>query len=189
MNIRETLSNIQSELKAKKGQKNNFGGYQYRSAEDVLEALKPLNAKYGTSVIITEKLLIEGILESVATIFNNEGESIAANAIVGIDMNQKGMSLPQKYGSASSYGKKYALGNLFAIDNTADADALSKLTPNQKAPEVKKPAAKKAKEELKEGSVAYNKVVKALTNQLATVSDVESKFILSPDIKSELERI
>jgi len=61
MNIKETLSNIQSELKAKKGQKNNFGGYQYRSAEDVLEALKPLNAKYQTSVVVTEKLIAEGV--------------------------------------------------------------------------------------------------------------------------------
>ena len=62
MNLRETLSNIQTELKAKKGQTNAFGKYSYRSAEDVLEALKPLNQKYNTYVVITETLLAEGVL-------------------------------------------------------------------------------------------------------------------------------
>lgn len=178
MGIREVLSLMQSELKAKKGQRNNFGGYQYRSAEDVLEALKPLALKYGCSVIITEKLIAEGILESQATMFNNEGESIAANAIVGIDMNQKGMSLPQKFGSASSYGKKYALGNLFAIDNTADADALNKHGKD-----------KPTKTSLSESSEAYLKVVTALKEGKATIKQVQSKFLLTDELLKKLESI
>lgn len=177
MNIRETLSNIQSELKAKKGQKNNFGGYQYRSAEDVLEALKPLNQKYGTSVVVTEKLIAEGVLESVATIMNNEGEAVAANAIVGIDMNQKGMSLPQKYGSASSYGKKYALGNLFAIDNTADADALNKHGKQASS-----------KPELKDGTEAYLKAAQFLKGK-GTIEQIKSKYTMSAEVENKLKNI
>jgi hypothetical protein len=182
MNIQETLSKIQFELKAKKGQKNNFGGYQYRSAEDVLEALKPLSNKYGVSVVITEKLLAEGVLESQATVTNLEGQSIAANAIVGIDMNQKGMSLPQKYGSASSYAKKYALGNLFAIDNTADADAT-----NTHGKGSIKVTTDKA--ELKENSQAYLKVVTALKSKKFTLSDVEAKYLVSSELKNKLKNI
>ena len=178
MNLRETLSKIQTELKAKKGQTNAFGKYSYRSAEDVLEALKPLNQKYNTYVVITESLLAEGVLQSEATISNIEGESISANAIVGIDMNQKGMSLPQKYGSASSYGKKYALGNLFAIDNTADADALNKH--GKEAPN---------KETLVESSVSYLKVVTALKASTATVEQVQSKFNVSPELLTKLKSI
>lgn len=175
MNLKETLANIQYELKAKKGQKNSFGGYQYRSAEDVLEALKPLNNKYNTYIVITESLLSDGVLQSTATISNIDGESISANAIVGIDMNQKGMSLPQKYGSASSYGKKYSLGNLFAIDNTADADALNKH--------------EKPLPDLKENTESYLKVVTALKNQTATMEDVLSKFTLSNNISEKLKNL
>ena len=175
MNLKEKLQKIQVELKAAKGQKNKFGGYQYRSAEDVLEALKPLNEKYGTYVLITETLLQEGILQSVATISDAEGDAIAANAIVGIDMHQKGMSLPQKYGSASSYAKKYALGNLFAIDNTADADALNKHGSQ--------------KTELKKDTEAYNKVVAALTSKVATLSQVETKYVINAALKAELKKL
>ena len=175
MNLKEKLSKIQTELKAAKGQKNKFGGYQYRSAEDVLEALKPLNSKYSTYVVITETLLQEGILQSVATVSDTEGESISANAIVGIDMNQKGMSLPQKYGSASSYAKKYALGNLFAIDNTADADALNTHSSQ--------------KTELKKDSEAYKKVVAALTSKVATLAQVETKYVINAALKAELAKL
>lgn len=176
MNLKQKVAKIQIELKATKGQKNNFGGYQYRSAEDVLEALKPLNAKYDTYVVINEILLSEGVLQSVATVSDTEGESISANAIVGIDMNQKGMSLPQKYGSASSYAKKYALGNLFAIDNTADADALNT-------------HGKGANPVLKENTPAYLKVVTALKDKVATVAQVETKYTLSADLKSKLLKL
>ena len=106
MNIREKLSAIQAEFKAKKSRKNNFGNYMFRSAEDILEALKPFNKEHGVYFTIRENLTLGEfpILHSTAT-------------------NQKGMQMPQKFGSASSYGKKYALGNLLLIDDTADSDA------------------------------------------------------------------
>ena len=124
MNIRDKLSEIQSKFKAKKSRFNNFGKYNFRSAEDILEALKPYNVEYKVYFIVDEKWLGEGVMESVATIVCNEsGEQVPASAIVGVDYDQKGMQMPQKFGSASSYGKKYALGNLLLIDDTADADA------------------------------------------------------------------
>ena len=126
MNIREKLSTIQAEFKANKSRKNSFGNYMFRSAEDILEALKPYNKKHGVYFTIRENLTLGDfpILHSTATIVDAEtGDQIEGTAVVGIDLNQKGMQMPQKFGSASSYGKKYALGNLLLIDDTADSDA------------------------------------------------------------------
>tara|TARA_R100001460_G_scaffold14053_5_gene31655 strand:- start:833 stop:1420 length:588 start_codon:yes stop_codon:yes gene_type:complete len=126
MNIREKLSTIQAEFKAKKSRKNSFGNYMFRSAEDILEALKPFNKEHGVYFTIRENLTLGEfpILHSTATIVDAEtGDQVEGTAVVGIDLNQKGMQMPQKFGSASSYGKKYALGNLLLIDDTADSDA------------------------------------------------------------------
>jgi len=126
MNIREKLSTIQADFKAKKSRKNNFGNYMFRSAEDILEALKPFNKVYQVYFIIEENLTLGEfpIMHSTATIVDTKsGDKIIASAIVGIDLAQKGMQMPQKFGAASSYGKKYALGNLLLIDDTADSDA------------------------------------------------------------------
>jgi len=127
MTIHEKLSQIQQEFKAKKSRYNSFGKYNYRSAEDILEALKPINKKYGVYFTVSESTGFVGdaslpIIESTATISDGEN-SVSATAIVGVDTNQKGMQTPQQFGSASSYGKKYALGNLLLIDDTADSDA------------------------------------------------------------------
>jgi hypothetical protein len=124
MTIHEKLSLIQQEFKSKKSRYNSFGKYNFRSAEDILEALKPFNKKYKVYFTVNETWLGDGVIESVATIFDIEGANfIEAKALVGVDFNQKGMQVPQQFGSASSYGKKYALGNLLLIDDTADADA------------------------------------------------------------------
>lgn len=126
MNIREKLSTIQAEFKAKKSRKNSFGNYMFRSAEDILEGLKPFNKQHGVYFTIKENLTLGEfpILHSTATIVDAEtGDQIEGTAVVGVDLNQKGMQMPQKFGSASSYGKKYALGNLLLIDDTADSDA------------------------------------------------------------------
>jgi len=126
MKLHEKLSLIQSEFKAKKSRFNNFGKYNFRSAEDILEALKPYNQQHNVYFTVSEKIVLADtefpIMESIATISDGT-DTIQAVAIVGVDLNQKGMQMPQKFGSASSYGKKYALGNLLLIDDTADADA------------------------------------------------------------------
>ena len=124
MNINEKLATIQTKFKSKKSRFNSFGKYSFRSAEDILEATKPFLLELGVSVTISESLISNDpfpIIESKATVTDGK-DAIQATAIVGIDLDQKGMQMPQKFGSASSYGKKYALGNLFLIDDTQDAD-------------------------------------------------------------------
>ena len=124
--LNQKLSVIQTELKAKKSSYNSFGKYYFRKAEDILEAVKPFLLREGVSVRVDEDLIHESppTIQSTATISDGEN-SITATAIVGVDLNQKGMQTAQQFGAASSYGKKYALGNLFLIDDTADADSTS----------------------------------------------------------------
>mgnify|MGYP003133110182 CR=1 FL=1 len=124
------LAIIQTTLKAPKNRTNSFGKYKYRSAEDILEALKPLLKEQNVSLVINEELISGDngafpIIKSIATLVDNhDGKtSISAIALVGVDLNSKGMQMPQKFGAASSYGKKYALGNLFLLDDTQDSDA------------------------------------------------------------------
>ena len=126
LTLNEKLAIIQTEFKSKKSRFNSFGKYNFRSAEDLLEAVKPFLLRLGVTVNITETLITNSnhgfpIIESIATI-SDDKDHISATAIVGVDLDQKGMQMPQKFGSASSYGKKYALGNLFLIDDTQDPD-------------------------------------------------------------------
>jgi hypothetical protein len=126
MTINQKLSTIQTKFKSKKSRFNSFGKYNFRSAEDILEAIKPYLLELGVSVRIKEKLISSDpmpILESTAIIKDEKGMELKATALVGVDLNQKGMQTPQQFGSASSYGKKYALGNLLLIDDTQDSDA------------------------------------------------------------------
>ena len=125
MTINEKLSQIQTKFKSKKSRFNSFGKYYFRSAEDILEATKPFLLELGVSVVINEELIQDiglPVIKTTATITDGK-ETITATAVVGVDLAQKGMQMPQRFGSASSYGKKYALGNLFLIDDTQDSDA------------------------------------------------------------------
>ena len=125
MTIYEKLSQIQVRFKSKKSRFNSFGKYYFRSAEDILEAIKPFNKELGVYVVINEELVSDHtvpVLKTTATLCDGTS-SVSASALVGVDLNQKGMQTPQQFGSASSYGKKYALGNLFLIDDTQDSDA------------------------------------------------------------------
>jgi hypothetical protein len=127
MTINEKLATIQTKFKSKKSRFNSFGKYYFRSAEDILEATKPYLLELGVSVTINEELIdnhVMPIMRTTATVSDGEN-AIHATAIVGVDINQKGMQTPQQFGSASSYGKKYALGNLFLIDDTQDSDAVN----------------------------------------------------------------
>ena len=124
MTIYQKLSKIQQEFKSKKSRYNSFGKYYFRSAEDILEATKPFLKELDVTVTIQEDLISfdPPVLKVTATVADDKA-SLNAIAIVGVDLDQKGMQMPQRYGAASSYGKKYALGNLFLIDDTQDADA------------------------------------------------------------------
>jgi hypothetical protein len=158
MTINEKLATIQTKFKSKKSRFNSFGKYYFRSAEDILEATKPFLKELGITVTISEKLVdnysdkLPPMIESKATISDGEN-AIHATAIVGVDLNQKGMQTPQQFGSASSYGKKYALGNLFLIDDTQDSDATNNHGKGATATltSTKDPAFAKAKDYVQKG--------------------------------------
>ena len=122
MTLNDKLTQIQTRFKSKKSRFNSFGKYYFRSAEDILEAIKPFVKELGVTVRINEDLINTAVIQSTASITDGT-ETIVASAVVGVDLDQKGMQMPQRYGAASSYGKKYALGNLFLIDDTQDSDA------------------------------------------------------------------
>lgn len=189
MNIHEKLSKIQQEFKAKKSRFNSFGKYNFRSAEDILEGLKPFNEKYNVYFTVSEKLVkdyfggkegMPPMLKSTATIHDAEGGlSISSNAIVGIDLNQKGMQVPQQFGSASSYGKKYALGNLLLIDDTADADATNTHGRDQNKTQDKP--------ELKAGTDAFKKAVDYIKSG-GTITAINAKYKVGVTEKAELKK-
>lgn len=120
----EVLKNIQQELKAPKGQYNNFGKYKYRSAEDILEAVKPLLGKYGAQLTLTDEIIeVGGRIYVKATAKLTDGkEEVVTTAFAREPAEKKGMDESQITGTASSYARKYALNGLFLIDDTKDAD-------------------------------------------------------------------
>ena len=123
--LNQKLAIIQTKLKAKKSSYNSFGKYYFRKSEDILEAIKPFLIEHGVTVTINEEIIATDpvpTMQSTATISDGEN-AIHATALVGVDLNQKGMQTAQQFGAASTYGKKYALGNLLLIDDTEDADS------------------------------------------------------------------
>ena len=138
-NKQDYLIAIQSELKAPKNQFNSFGKYKYRSAEDILEAVKPLLKKYGCYLTITETTQeIAGYLVLNSKVSISDGEkTIFVEAQAGINPERKGMDIAQSFGSSSSYAKKYALGNLFLLDDTKDADSNAVNEPASRPQKIK----------------------------------------------------
>ncbi len=180
MTINEKLATIQTKFKSKKSRFNSFGKYYFRSAEDILEATKPFLLELGVSVTINEELIASDpmpILQTSATVSDGDN-NIVATALVGVDLAQKGMQVPQQFGSASSYGKKYALGNLFLIDDTQDSDAVNT---HGKAPKAKNtltsksdPAFKKAQDYIKAGG---------------KLNAIKAKYALSKEVEAELNTL
>ena len=116
---------IQSELKAPKTQVNNFGGYKYRKAEDILEAVKPLLAKQKCTLTITDDIVLVGnriYVKATATIKNEKGEGETSTGWAREEETKKGMDASQITGASSSYARKYALNGLLAIDDNQDSD-------------------------------------------------------------------
>ena len=152
--LNKKLALIQTKLKAKKSSYNSFGKYYFRKSEDILEAIKPFLIEQGVTVTINEEMISNDpvpTMQSTATISDGEN-AIHATALVGVDLDQKGMQTAQQFGAASTYGKKYALGNLLLIDDTEDADsgqkpsnAVDKIKQAAK-PAITKDQLKKAKE-------------------------------------------
>lgn len=147
-NINDALIDIQSRLKAPKNQNNNFGHYRYRSAEDILEAVKPLLKENGCTLTISDDIVVVGqrIYVKATTELCNGKDSVKTTAYAREEDNKKGMDASQVTGAASSYARKYALNGLFCIDDTKDADALNnspeytqKGAPSQPAPQQSAP--------------------------------------------------
>ena len=182
--LNQKLAQIQTKFKSKKSRYNSFGKYYFRSAEDILEATKPFLLDLGVSVTINERLCSydsgSPVIESTATISDGENQ-IKAMAIVGVDLNQKGMQMPQKYGAASSYAKKYALGNLFLIDDTQDADAN-----NTHGSSVVNKLKEKAKQEMTEE--AFSKA-KEYVSSGGKVSTIETKYKMSLNQRDNLVKL
>ena len=181
--LNQKLAQIQTELKVKKSSYNSFGKYYFRKAEDILEAVKPFLLKHGVSVTIDEDILATDpvpMLKSTAIISDGKNQ-IQTTAIVGVDLNQKGMQAAQQFGAASSYGKKYALGNLFLIDDTQDADgnnthgkskAVSKIKQAAK-PAITTEQLKKAKEYITAGG---------------SIDAIETKYKLTNEQKANITK-
>lgn len=152
---------IQAQLKAPKNQRNDFGKYNYRSAEDILEAAKPLLAEHGCLLLITDDITETGgrIYVKATVNFTDGTDKVSVTAYAREEENKKGMDGSQITGAASSYARKYALNGLFLIDDTKDADAT-----NRHENEKKEPVQPKAepKPELKESTEAYMKAIQYL---------------------------
>lgn len=202
MNIYEKLLAIQQELKAPKGQYNSFGKYNYRSCEDILEAVKPLCAKHEALLIVSDELVYMGdryYIKATATLIDTvESNSYAQNtAYAREEETKKGMDCSQITGTASSYARKYALNGLFCIDDTKDADT-DEFKKQEDKPEPK--VDKKMMEVIVETAARYAEIKKGDPDELLkyylnkykvkTIEDLTYKngIAISKELSSLIER-
>ena len=160
MNLTEKLINAQSELKAPKNQYNSFGKYKYRSAEDILEGVKPVNAKYGLLLHLSDEPVYIGerhYIKATATITDG-ADTMVVTAYARESANRKGQDESQITGTASSYARKYALNGLYLIDDTKDADTDEYRNQGNKAP-ASKSATQAEIGNLKKEIIAFSKLM------------------------------
>jgi len=165
------LIKIQEELKAPKNQYNSFGKYNYRSCEDVLEALKPLLSKHDCTLTITDEIKECGELiyvEAKASIFK-DGSTFSVCAQAGINPSRKGMDISQSFGSSSSYARKYALNGLFLIDDNKDSD-----TPPIEKEKVKN----ESKLELTPKSKYWEQAIEKIIKEETTIKKIKKTRIM-----------
>lgn len=176
----EKLRKIQAELKAPKKQKNKALKYNYRSCEDILEAVKPLLDKHKCTLTISDEVReVCGVLFVEAIAFISDGtDSVHTKAQAGIDPNRKGMDIAQSFGSSSSYARKYALNGLFLIDDTKDADSTNTHG---------KGATTTEKSWLNKGTAEFKKVQTYLKGG-GNISKVEEKYRISKEVKELLTK-
>ena len=174
--LNQKLALVQTKLKAKKSSYNSFGKYYFRKSEDILEAVKPFLLELDVSVVIKEQIIATDpvpMLESTA-IFSDGENQVTATAVVGVDLSQKGMQTSQQFGAASTYGKKYALGNLFLIDDTEDADATNTHGKADVKPRITVEQFNKAKEYITNGG---------------NVNAIKTKYKLTSKQEEELTKL
>ena len=177
-NLNSALIAVQSELKAPKNQRNSFGKYNYRSAEDILEAVKPLLNANGLSMTISDSVEeLGGMVVITSKVVVSDGtDSVSATAQAGVDPNRKGMDIAQSFGSSSSYARKYAMNGMFLIDDTKDADASN----DHKPKAAMKPIPNAKQIESMKAAVAAGNVdaVKAALDSKYNASEAMRKEIL-----------
>ena len=174
--LNNKLAQVQTKLKAKKSSYNSFGKYYFRKSEDILEAIKPFLLELDVTVTIQEQIIeLQPVpmLESTA-IFSDGENQVTATAVVGVDLSQKGMQTSQQFGAASTYGKKYALGNLFLIDDTEDADATNTHGKADVKPRITVEQFNKAKEYITNGG---------------NVNAIKTKYKLTSKQEEELNKL
>lgn len=183
------LLQIQSELKAPKGQFNAYGKYKYRSCEDILEAVKPILKKNNCTLLLSDSLIYVGeryYIKATATLVNVEGKSVSTEAYAREEETKKGMDASQITGASSSYARKYALNGLLCIDDNKDSDTTNTGDNTPAAPaktskednaEVEKAIAEinaaKSKEDLI-NAIAKYKGNKSVINNLAFINAVNN---------------
>ena len=200
-----SIVKIQEELKAPKNQRNNFGGYNYRSAEDIIEAVKPIAHKYGYYLIISDEIVEVGgriYVKATARLQPNEAGNIySATGWAREEETKKGMDGAQITGAASSYARKYALNGLLAIDDTKDADAtnthgkeeVANVVVPQTAPAVRVYPAKsndaKPEEEkawLNKNNPKWSLIVQQFKTGENNINNLRKEFKVSKAVEAEL---
>lgn len=175
ISLRQKLTKVQSELKAPKNNRNNFGGYQYRNCEDILESLKPILLKYELFMSISDEIIEVGnriYVKATVKVFDDINEE-CVSAFAREDEGKKGFDLSQLTGATSSYARKYALNGMFLIDDTKDADAT-----NTHGKELEKPTTQPAPVRSKISDL--NKVKIALgNNREAVLSQLRTSYVMT----------
>jgi hypothetical protein len=176
--INDKLVAIQGRLKAPKNQRNSFGNYNYRSAEDIQEAVKPLLQEFNLSLTLDDEIKeIVGVPYTEATAIISDGkDTIPKKAQAGINLNKKGMDIAQSFGASSSYARKYALSGLFLLDDTKDADATNdhKGDSNNKA-------------WLNKGTPQFTNAKKAIKSGQFSLANIREKYNVSKEVAELLQ--
>jgi|TARA_X000001382_G_scaffold118662_1_gene99018 hypothetical protein len=189
-NLQSKLVAVQTSLKAPKNQRNNFGNYNYRSCEDILESVKPLLKKEGLVLTISD-FINNNPLYVVATATISDGtDSMSVTAQAGIDPNKKGMDIAQCFGASSSYARKYALNGLFLIDDTKDADATNMHNKATKKSsnwtQTTTQTLDVEKEWLPKTGKLFENAKKAMLEKRITISNVRDKYKVSKEVEKLL---
>lgn len=185
LTLQERLLKVQTELKAPKNMYNSFGKYNYRNLEGILEAVKPLLAKYGLNLILSDETIeVAGFpfVNAKAKVFCADYDtSVEVYSQAGLDLNKKGMDAAQSSGSSSSYARKYALNGLFLIDDTKDADDLN--THGKDTSTVSVPT----KPKLPKSGENFNKVKKYIAGG-GNIEEVKKKYTLTKEVEQLLNQ-
>jgi hypothetical protein len=199
-----SIVKIQEELKAPKNQRNNFGNYNYRSAEDIIEAVKPIAHRYGYYLIISDEIVEVGgriYVKATARLQPNEAGNIySATGWAREEETKKGMDGAQITGAASSYARKYALNGLLAIDDTRDADATnthgkedvvvintnSKVGLSDTSPSKKLDVQSEDKPWLGKTHPDFEKIKEAIKSGQRTMAQLRNKYKVSKAVEAEL---